>query len=267
MSLPRTGVDEVVAGVLLGERVPLANGVLGVGVERAPGGLGEALGGVRASAVAGMRRAPRPRPSPGPTAARRRRGARSPRGRRATPRRSRRGSAGASAGRGRRPSDRARAASRRRRGCSWRSKPCGAERVEEGEVEARDARVGEARGHRRVDRHRRRAHGERLTVALHLLADVAQGVFGAALLELVERDKVGRVEHPDLLELARRAVLGRHHVERDVGQPRDLGIRLADACRLDDDKVEARRPERPEPPRGGCSDVALCACRVANERM
>ena len=81
---------------------------------------------------------------------------------------------------------------------------------------------------------------ERDAVAAPLLAHVAQRVLGAALLELVERDQVGEVEHVDLLELARRAVLARHHVHRHVDEVDDLGVALADAGRLDDDQVEAR---------------------------
>ena len=77
-------------------------------------------------------------------------------------------------------------------------------------------------------------------IALPLLAHVAQAVLGAALLELVEHDHVGEVEHVDLLELARRAVVAGHHVQRQVDEVDDLGVRLADAGGLDDDQVEAR---------------------------
>ena len=76
-------------------------------------------------------------------------------------------------------------------------------------------------------------------IAPPLLAHVAQRVLGAALLELVEHDHVGEVEHVDLLELARRAVLAGHDVQRQVDQVDDLGVRLTDARGLDDDQVEA----------------------------
>ena len=56
-------------------------------------------------------------------------------------------------------------------------------------------------------------------IAAPLLAHVAQRVFGAALLELVQHDHVGEVEHVDLLELARRAVFGGHR--RTATDPRD----------------------------------------------
>ena len=61
---------------------------------------------------------------------------------------------------------------------------------------------------------------EGLAVARHLAADVAERVLGAASLELVDHHEVGEVEHVDLLELRRRAVLGRHDVDRHVGQRR-----------------------------------------------
>ena len=54
---------------------------------------------------------------------------------------------------------------------------------------------------------------EEVVVAAELLLDVAHRVERAALVELVDGDQVGEVEHVDLLELGRRAVLRRHHVE------------------------------------------------------
>ncbi len=81
---------------------------------------------------------------------------------------------------------------------------------------------------------------ERLAVALHLLPHVAQRVLRALAVELVDRHEIGEVEHVDLLELRRRAELGRHHVERHVDERRDRGVALADARRLDDHDVERR---------------------------
>ena len=78
-----------------------------------------------------------------------------------------------------------------------------------------------------------------LAIALILLAHVAQRIRSALAVELVDRDKVGEVEHVDLFELARRAELGRHHVERDVDQWHDRGVPLADAGGLDGDQIEA----------------------------
>ena len=114
---------------------------------------------------------------------------------------------------------------------------CGQQRAEQ----AVDAGVVEAAGDGRV--HRDLAiRDARLVgvIAAPLLAHVAQRILGAALLELVEHHQLGVVEHVDLLELARRAVLGGHHVDRHVDEIGDLGVALADAGGLDQHQVEAR---------------------------
>ncbi len=106
-------------------------------------------------------------------------------------------------------------------------------------VEGRDAVVVEGGRRGAEDGHVLGLLPERLAVAHHLPADVAQGVHRTTTLELVDGDDVGEVEHVDLLELARRAELGRHHVEVDVGVRGDGGVALTDAGRLDDDEVVA----------------------------
>ena len=108
-----------------------------------------------------------------------------------------------------------------------------------GLVQRGDAVVVEAAGHGAEHGHLVRHHGERLAIALHLLGHVAQRVGGALAVELVDGDELGEVEHVDLLELARGAELGRHHVHRHVDQRHDGGVALADARGLDDDQVEA----------------------------
>jgi hypothetical protein len=80
-----------------------------------------------------------------------------------------------------------------------------------------------------------------VVVAPELLAHVPQGVEAAALVELVDGDDVGVVEHVDLLELRRRAVFAGHHVQGDVGVLGDLGVALPDAAGLDDHQIEGRR--------------------------
>ena len=106
-------------------------------------------------------------------------------------------------------------------------------------VQRGDAVVVEAARHRAEHRHLVGPLAERLAVALHLLGDVAQRVGGALAVELVDRDELGEVEHVDLLELARGAELGRHHVHRHVDERHDRRVALADARGLDDDQVEA----------------------------
>src|SRR5690606_15284298 len=70
----------------------------------------------------------------------------------------------------------------------------------------------ELAGDRRIHRHVFVGRLERDAVALPLLADVTQGVFGAALVVLVEHDQLGVVDHVDLLELAGGAVVAGHDV-------------------------------------------------------
>ena len=81
-------------------------------------------------------------------------------------------------------------------------------------------------------------------VAGQLPPHVAQGVLGAAALELVDHDRVGEVEHVDLLELAGGAELRRHHVQRQVAVLDDPGVALADARGLHDHEVEPGGPAR-----------------------
>ena len=114
------------------------------------------------------------------------------------------------------------------------------ERVAQVLVERGDAVVVERGGAGAEDRHVCGLLAEGLAVADELAGDVAQGVLGAAALELVDRDRVGEVEHVDLLQLGGGAELRRHHVERGVDEGHDRGVALADARGLDDDEVEAR---------------------------
>ena len=111
--------------------------------------------------------------------------------------------------------------------------------LHEGDVETVRTRIVELARDRAVDRHLVGGDVPQLAGALDLLLDVSESVEAAALVELVDRDKIGVVEHVDLLELGRGAVLGGHDVQARVAVVGDLGVRLADAARLDDDEVEA----------------------------
>ena len=102
-----------------------------------------------------------------------------------------------------------------------------------------DAGVLELAGDRRVDGHVLVGGPERQPVSAPLLADVAQRVRPAAAIELVQHDDVGEVEHVDLLELAGRAVVRGHHIDREVDQIDDLAVALPDAGGLHQDHVEA----------------------------
>ena len=113
-------------------------------------------------------------------------------------------------------------------------------------VERGDAVVVEPGGDGAEHRELFRVDVEALPVASHLAAHVAQRVLGASPLELVDDDDLGEVEHVDLLELARGAELGRHHVDRHVDVVDDPGVALPDAGRLHDHEVVPRRPARRE---------------------
>ena len=107
-------------------------------------------------------------------------------------------------------------------------------------IECGDAVVVEARRDGAVHRRFVRRLLEKLAIALILLAHVAQRVGGAFAIELVDGDEVGEVEHVDFLELARRAELGRHHIQRRVDVRHDRRVALADTRGLDHDQVETR---------------------------
>ena len=104
-----------------------------------------------------------------------------------------------------------------------------------------DAGVVELAGDGGIHRHVGIRRLERHAVALPLLAHVAQGVFCAALVVLVQHDQLGEVDHVDLLQLAGRTVVAGHHVHGEVDQVDDLRIALAYAGGLHDHQVEAQR--------------------------
>ena len=106
-----------------------------------------------------------------------------------------------------------------------------------------DAGVVELAGDGGIHRHVGVRGLERHAVALPLLAHVAQRVLGAAAVVLVEHDQLGVVEHVDFLELAGRAVVGGHHVHREIDQIDNFRIALADAGGLHNHQIEIQRGE------------------------
>src|SRR5882672_1138761 len=113
------------------------------------------------------------------------------------------------------------------------------ERGQDTLVERGNAVVVEARSDGAVYRHVLGGAVEELAVALVLLPHVPQRVLAALAVELVDGNEIGEIEHVDLLELARRAVFGRHHVERGIGKRHDRRIALADAGSLDEHQIES----------------------------
>ena len=107
-----------------------------------------------------------------------------------------------------------------------------------------DAGVVELRGDGGIHRHVLVGGLERDAVALPLLADVAQCVFCAALVELVQHHQFGVIQHVDLFELAGRAEVAGHDVHREIDEVDDLRIALADAGGFDNDQVVAQRLQK-----------------------
>ena len=101
-----------------------------------------------------------------------------------------------------------------------------------------EAIVVEVAGDSRIDRDIGVGHVERKVVAAPLLAHVAQRVLTTATVELVQDHQVGEVDHVDLLQLARGAVLAGHHVHRQVHQLHHGRVGLADPGGLHDHQVE-----------------------------
>ena len=78
-------------------------------------------------------------------------------------------------------------------------------------------------------------------IALPLLANVAQRIFRAAFVVLVQHNQIGEVQHVYLFELAGRAVIAGHDVDGKIDEIDNLTIALADAGRLHDDQIEVQR--------------------------
>ncbi len=122
---------------------------------------------------------------------------------------------------------------------------CKAELVDEtgtkASENASDARVIELACNARANRCLAIRRIECEVVPLPLLADVAQGILGTPLVELVEDDEVGEIEHVDFFELARGTVIARHDVDRKIHEIDDLTVALPNARRLDEHEIEADR--------------------------
>ena len=131
----------------------------------------------------------------------------------------------------------ARLGDRRRGGLSLRAR---SHRFPEGRVEPVHPGIVPLTGDGREDRDLRIGTIEFAVVPPPLLAHVPQRVGGPPAIGLVQDDRVGQIQHVDLLELGGSAVLGRHHVDRCIGQVHDLRVALSDPGGLDQDQVEVR---------------------------
>jgi len=102
-------------------------------------------------------------------------------------------------------------------------------------------RIVELAGNGRVDRHVRIGQVEFQMVAFPLLAHIPQRVLRGAAVVLVKNDEVGVVQHVDFLQLALRAKIRSHDINRQIHEIDDLGIGLADAGGFHHHQVETGR--------------------------
>ena len=114
---------------------------------------------------------------------------------------------------------------------------------------------------RRGVEHRAALPRKRPQVVLHR----AQCIGGPGFVALVQDHGVCGVEHLDLLELTRTAIVRRHDIGRYVDEIDDLGVSLPGAGGLDEDQIETERPQEFE---AGVKTtlVARWRLRVAMER-
>ncbi len=113
---------------------------------------------------------------------------------------------------------------------------------QDGLVERGDTIVGKAGGLRPEHRHRLGGLVPGFAIALNLFRHIAHRVECALAIKLVDRHKVGEVEHIDFFELARRTKFRRHHVETQVDIRHDRRIALTNARGFNNDQVKATGP-------------------------
>jgi len=77
------------------------------------------------------------------------------------------------------------------------------------------------------------------SISSDLASHLAQRVERPTTFELVDGDDIGEVQHVDLFQLRRSTELGRHDVQRHIGDIGHGGVTLANAGRLHDDQVVA----------------------------
>ena len=129
----------------------------------------------------------------------------------------------------------------RRAAAHGRCPPMGAserrQALAQGEEQAFQAGIVEAM--RRGVEHRAALPRNGPQVVLHR----AQCIGGPGFVTLVQDHGVRGVEHLDLLELARTAIVRRHDIDRYVDEIDDLGVALPGAGGLDEDQIETERPQ------------------------
>ena len=74
-------------------------------------------------------------------------------------------------------------------------------------------------------------------ISLVLFPHVAQRVHRATLVEFVQRHYIGKIQHINLLQLRRRTVFGRHHVQTRITMFGYLGITLTNSTGFHDNQI------------------------------
>jgi hypothetical protein len=77
-------------------------------------------------------------------------------------------------------------------------------------------------------------------IALILFAYVVEGVKRSGLVEFIDGDQIGVVEHVDLFELRSRSVFGGHYIKAEIGIIQDGSVALAGACGFEDNEIVSR---------------------------
>ena len=106
-------------------------------------------------------------------------------------------------------------------------------------IKRRHALIVKVGRHRAIDGHLIERLVKRLPVTLRLFTYIPQSVFGTRTIKLVDRNKIGIVQHVDLLKLSCSTKFWCHHVERAVNQRYDPRITLANPGRFNYHQPEA----------------------------
>ena len=109
-------------------------------------------------------------------------------------------------------------------------------------IQAIHTRIVELTGDGSENRQRFVVCLKQFSASFVLLSNVPQRIQGAALVELVQYDDVGKIDHVYLFQLGGRSEITGHHIHRNIHQIHNLRIRLADPRRFDDHQIVGRRP-------------------------
>src|SRR5690606_11105715 len=100
------------------------------------------------------------------------------------------------------------------------------------------SRIVKLAGNGAINRHLFPVFVKSLMVSLILLLYVPERIGSALLVEFVNGDEVGKVEHIDFFQLGGCPIFWRHDIEAQIAIFRDLRIALTDAGCLQDYEVK-----------------------------